>query len=50
MTRLWDAATGQQTATLLGHSELVTSLSFSADGKVLVTASMDATIRLWTVA
>jgi len=31
----------------LGHSEVVTSLAFSPDGKLLVSGSLDATVKLW---
>lgn len=30
---LWDAATGRRLRTLLGHTEVVTSAAFSADGR-----------------
>ena len=34
-------------ATLTGHAEPVTSISFATDGKTIATASEDRTIRLW---
>ncbi len=44
---LWDIASGQQTATLFGHSKTVTHLAFSSNGGMLASASDDATVRLW---
>jgi WD40 repeat protein len=46
--RLWDPVTGQPTATLFGHTEIVFSVAFSPDGHTLATGSMDGTVRLWT--
>jgi WD40 repeat protein len=40
----------RRTSTLLGHAGLVTSVTFSADGTMIATASQDRTVRLWPVA
>jgi len=44
-----DATTGSQTAVLPGHTDGVRSLTFSADGKSLVSGSYDKTVKLWDV-
>ncbi|MFL5350676.1 MAG: WD40 repeat domain-containing protein [Hyalangium sp.] len=43
----WDLATDQELAALNEHSGDVRSLDISADGKRLVSASDDQTVRLW---
>jgi len=45
--KLWDAQTGQESLSLLGHSHWVLSISFRADGKQIATASADKTVKLW---
>jgi hypothetical protein len=47
---VWDAATGAILSTLSGHSDIVMSVSFSPDGKRVLTGSRDQTARLWDVA
>lgn len=44
---LWDLATGEEKMQLSGHTKAVNSLTFSADGKALLSASHDGTIKLW---
>ena len=44
-----DGVTGTQLATLSGHTDLVTSLTFSSDGISLVSGSDDYTVKLWDV-
>ena len=39
--------TGQPLATLEGHTEWVTSASFSPDGSRIVSSSFDLTVRVW---
>jgi WD40 repeat protein len=43
--RLWDVTTGENTATLPGHTPM--SLAFTRDGKILASGGNDKTIRLW---
>ncbi|MDH3582984.1 MAG: hypothetical protein OER86_02085 [Phycisphaerae bacterium] len=48
--RVIDVATGAVQATLDGHTAAVGALSFSADGRQLVSGSADKTLRIWSVA
>ena len=44
-----DGTTGSQIAVLSGHTATATSLAFSSDGTLLVSGSLDKTIKLWDV-
>ena len=44
---LWDVIKGNQLTTLNGHTEEVKMLTFSSDGKTLVSTGEDGTILLW---
>src|SRR5262249_55707183 len=48
--KLWDAASGQERATLRGHTGRIESLAYAADGKTIATAAGDHTVRLWDAA
>jgi WD40 repeat protein len=43
---IWNTR-GKQLATLDGHTRPISGLGFSADGRLLITASQDGTIRIW---
>ena len=46
---LWDEA-GQEVRRFAGHRRAVTALALSPDGKTLYSASLDRSVRAWTVA
>lgn len=46
--KLWDISTGQAGLTLK-HSDMVQSLSWSANGAMMVTTSRDKKLRVWDV-
>ena len=48
--RLWDAGSGRERGSLLRHAEIIASLAFSPDGKILATSSKDRKVRLWQLA
>ena len=46
--RLWDVASGKPRGfRLSGHTSVLRSVAYSADGSRLVTASADGTVRVW---
>ncbi|MCH8236611.1 MAG: WD40 repeat domain-containing protein, partial [Proteobacteria bacterium] len=45
--RFWDAKSGRLQGTLEGHKMGITQLSVSADGRRLLSASIDKTLKLW---
>jgi WD40 repeat protein/uncharacterized membrane protein YhaH (DUF805 family) len=48
--KLWDAATGKETAAFIGHADVVNSVAFAPNGASIASGSNDGTVRLWDVA
>ncbi len=47
---LFNAQNGRELRWLSGHTGLIKSLSFSGDGRYLVSAADDSTVRVWSIA
>ncbi|MFE3459371.1 protein kinase [Nocardiopsis aegyptia] len=47
--RVWDVATGDELATLEGHTDWIRSVDFNTDGTLLATGSDDRTARVWDI-
>jgi RNA polymerase sigma factor (sigma-70 family) len=47
---LWDTTSWQKVGLLEGHGGMIAALSFSADGKFLVSGSEDTSARVWEIA
>ena len=45
--QVWDVGSGRRLFALAGHTDQVHAIEFSPDGTMLVSASEDATTRLW---
>jgi hypothetical protein len=45
--KVWDAATGKNLLTLKGHTESVSSVAISPDGRRIVSGSNDRTLKIW---
>ncbi len=45
--RVWNAETGAEIFSLVGHTARVRAIDFSPDGKLLATGSRDGSIRIW---
>ncbi|CAH9085598.1 unnamed protein product [Cuscuta epithymum] len=47
--RLYDAIALRMVRKFVGHADRITDVCFSEDGKLLLTSSMDGTLRIWDV-
>lgn len=47
--QLWDLETGKLLRSIAGHTERVTALAISPNGKMLASSSLDATVKLWNL-
>jgi WD40 repeat protein len=47
--RLWEVATGRLLQTFEGHTDGVTGLVVTPDGRTVYSCSRDRTIRVWTL-
>jgi len=47
--RIWDAASGQATLALTGHTGALTGVAWSPDGTRLATTSVDGTLRVYVL-
>jgi WD40 repeat protein len=47
--RLWDAVTGTELRRFEGHTNHITCVRFSRNGRRVLSASADGTVRLWNV-
>ena len=50
VVRIWDPNSGKRITKFVGHADNVRSILLSDDGRTMLTASSDTTIKLWSLA
>ena len=45
----YDVETGRQVRSFAGHRDRITDVGISADGKWLLSSSLDGTLRVWDI-
>ena len=48
--RLWNTETGVELRQFVGHTDVITGVALSVDGRIALSGSLDQTARLWDVA
>jgi len=46
---IWDSSSGEQVTTIQAHKSAVTSMNFSQDRMIMITASKDMSAKLWSM-
>ena len=49
LLKLWDLASGTLYKELQGHTDDITSVTFSLDSSLIASASMDNSVRIWDI-
>jgi len=47
--KLWDSETGEELASMTGHTRSLTHCAYSPDGRFLVSSAWDKTVRVWNL-
>lgn len=45
--KLWEIDAGEEFRNIIGHTDIVSDACFSSDGKQMITASHDGTVKVW---
>jgi WD40 repeat protein len=45
--RVWEVATGKDISIYTGHSQSISTLAWSPDGRIIASGSSDKTVQVW---